>query len=61
MTDFDFELGGIGSLQEEFGNRMEDWGGGGTVYVGTAVEYSVFPGVRHLKNGRAAVLPASRH
>lgn len=42
MSDFDFELDGVGSLQEEFGDRIDDWSGGGTAYVGSAVEYAVF-------------------
>jgi len=42
MSDFDFELDGLTGLQEEFGDRIEDWSGGGSAYVGTAVEYAVF-------------------
>lgn len=42
MSDFDFELDGVGSLQEEFGDRIDDWSDGGSVYVGTAVEYSLY-------------------
>jgi hypothetical protein len=42
MSDSDFEINGIVSLREEFDDRIEDWSGGGTVFVGTAVEYSLF-------------------
>lgn len=42
MSDFDFELDGLTGLQEEFGDRIEDWSGGGSAYVGTAVEYSIY-------------------
>lgn len=42
MSDADFEINGIGSLREEFDDRIDDWSGGGTVYVGTAVEYAVY-------------------
>ena len=42
MSDADFSINGIGSLREEFDDRIDDWSGGGTVFVGTAVEYSLF-------------------
>jgi len=41
MSDFSFEMEGIGNLQEEFADEIEDWSGGKTMFVGTAVEYSV--------------------
>jgi len=42
MSDFEYSLGGIGNLQEEFADEIEDWSGGKTMFVGTAVEYSVY-------------------
>jgi len=42
MSDFDLDLDGVGSLQEEFGDRIDDWSGGGSVFVGTAVEYAIY-------------------
>lgn len=42
MSDFSFDLNGIGDLQEEFADEIEDWSGGGSLFVGTAVEYSVY-------------------
>jgi hypothetical protein len=42
MSDFDFDLDGATSLKEEFGDRIDDWSGGGSVFVGTAVEYALY-------------------
>jgi hypothetical protein len=42
MTDSGFDIDGINSLQEEFGDRIDDWSEGGTVFVGSGVEYSVY-------------------
>jgi hypothetical protein len=42
MSDFEFELNGITNLKEEFADEIEDWSDSGSVYVGTAVEYSIY-------------------
>jgi hypothetical protein len=42
MSDFDFDLGGLNSLREEFDDEIKDWSGGASAYVGTAVEYAVY-------------------
>ena len=42
MNDFEFELNGITNLKEEFADEIEDWSDAGSVYVGTAVEYSIY-------------------
>jgi hypothetical protein len=42
MSDFDLDLDGVGSLQEEFGDRIDDWSSGGSVFVGTAVKYAIY-------------------
>jgi len=42
MNDFEFELNGITNLKEEFADEIEDWSDAGSVYVGTAVSYSIY-------------------
>jgi hypothetical protein len=42
MSDFSLNFDGVEELDVEFGERAEDWTGGGTAYAGTAVNYAVY-------------------
>jgi predicted house-cleaning noncanonical NTP pyrophosphatase (MazG superfamily) len=42
MADFSFDLDGAEELKLELQEEAASWSGGGTAFVGTAVEYSVY-------------------
>lgn len=42
MSDFDVDIDGISSLQEEFDDRIDGWKTAGSAVVGSGVEYAVY-------------------